>query len=674
MPLGSWFKSGLYTFLRYLMDSLDDLPQRESAHDTAEVAETAFRAAIEACTLFIVQQEDRNDYGTDVQIEARDGKAMTNIRAHVQLKGTESAAKVDGSISVAVAHTNLNYLLAQADSVYVCHHLPSQRLFVRYADDVYREYEHRGTDWIHQNKVTVKFTQPFDEEFQRGLNARLLASGKFARDRRLQWIATPPEHILALVQQTNPIIEVPADPVKARAILTEIYQAGNDSVISNSFAQFAAVLGSLPGAMDLAYMAEINLGINGSSFDEARVRQGIQVLQDAFERGDVHPGSLLYCLGNGWLALREHEKARNAYRAALVRLDDPEVAGVAARCSKNLGSALAALGKMNAARAFYERALELDPDLSEAHVALALWHRRNGDDLSLALEHLDCVIRQRDSTLQMSTVQGWRIDLLFKTGDAEGAFREVNSLLGEADQLDWVWPWCARQIANFGRVSAETAQKALRFWRAYLREHSNDPIAERERLLCLWHLRAAGEPTETDFDGFRLAVIRLIENGNPDPAYLWDRVGHWAQYDGDWAEAERSYRKAYELEPERYGYCLGTALNFLNRYGDALPILLRQAEEHQPDAMSWFQVAVAHEGVGDIEGSIAAYQQTLELDADYDLAWFNLGGIYWNSRDIVRATDTWGEAVRRFPDHTLARKLHRELPFLFKVSHDKGDQ
>lgn len=656
------------------MNSLDDLPQRGSAHDTAEAAETAFRAAIETCKLFIVQQEDRNDYGTDVQIEARNGKAMTNMRAHVQLKGTESAANANGSVSVAVARTNLNYLLAQADSVYVCYHLPSERLFVRYADDVYREYEHRGADWIHQDKVTVKFTQPFDEEFQRRLNARLLVSGKSSRDRRLQWIATPPDQILTLVQQTTAIIEVPADPVQARAILTKLYQAGNDAVISNSFAQFAAALDSLPGAMDLAYMAEINLGINGLSFDKARVSQGIQVLQEAMKRGDVHPGSLLYYLGNGWLALREHKKARDAYRAALMLLEVPELASIAAQCSKNLGSALAELGEMNAARAFYERALELNPDLSEAHFALALWHRRKGDDLFLALEHLDRVIRQRDSALQISTVRGWRIDLLFNTGDTEGAFREVNSLLSEANQLDWVWPWCARQVANFGRVSVEAAQKALRFWRVYLCEHSEDGTAERERLLCLWHMRAAGEPTEIDFDGFKLAVIRLIGSGDPTPAYLWDRVGHWAQYDGDWAEAERGYRKAYELEPERYGYCLGTALNFLNRHHDALPILLLQAEEHQPDAMSWFQVAVAREGVGDIEGSISAYQRALELDADHDLAWFNLGGIYWNSRDIVRATDTWGEAVTRFPNHKLARKLRRDLPFLFKVNHDERDR
>jgi hypothetical protein len=39
--------------------------------------------------------------------------------------------------------------------------------------------------------VTVNFTQPFNEEFQRILNARLFASGKLSRDQRLQPIVTP---------------------------------------------------------------------------------------------------------------------------------------------------------------------------------------------------------------------------------------------------------------------------------------------------------------------------------------------------------------------------------------------------------------------------------------------------------------------------------------------------
>jgi tetratricopeptide (TPR) repeat protein len=644
------------------VNPLDDLPQGGSAHETAQAAETAFRVVIDTFKLFLVQREDRNDYGSDVQIEARDNDAVTNIRAHVQLKGTHSPTKADGSVSVSVARSNLNYLLAQPDSLYVCFHLPSQRLLARYADDVYREYEHRQEDWTHQGTVTVALTQAFDETFQRQLYSRLLAVGRSARDRRLQWAATPPEQIQSLVQDETAIIEVPPDPIQARAILTELYEIGNDAAISSSFARFAAVLGSLPRAMDFAYMAEVNLGLRGAAFDKDRVRQALEVFQTAMNSGNVQPGSSLYCIGNAWLSLHDYEKARDSYLEALERLDTPQLSGVAAQCSKNLGAALEGLGEIDEARVRYEQALELDADLGEAHLALALWYRRKADDPLLVLRHLDQVMPRGGSAVQMSTVQGWRIEQLFRVGDAEGAFREIASLLGQADHLKWVWQWCATQVARFGKTSPDAAQASLRFWRGYLREHPEDRRAEGERLLCLWKLRAAGISIEINFTGFKRAIVDLIENDDPDRAFLWDRVGHWAQYDGDWNEAEAAYRKAYELEPSRYGYCLGTALNFLHRYDEALPILLSNREQ---DAMSWFQIAVANEGVGDIEGSISAYQRAVKLNPDYDLAWFNLGGIYWNSRDIARATETWRTAMSRFPDHELASKLRREMPVLF---------
>ena len=60
---------------------LDDLPQRDAAHDIEKAAINAFENAITEAGLFVVQQRnDTNDYGTDIQIEARIGASMTNFR------------------------------------------------------------------------------------------------------------------------------------------------------------------------------------------------------------------------------------------------------------------------------------------------------------------------------------------------------------------------------------------------------------------------------------------------------------------------------------------------------------------------------------------------------------------------------------------------------------------
>lgn len=149
---------------------------------------------------------------------------------------------------------------------------------------------------------------------------------------------------------------------------------------------------------------------------------------------------------------------------------------------------------------------------------------------------------------------------------------------------------------------------------------------------------------------------------------VWDHVGHWAQVDGDWELAQQQYRKAYSLEPDRYGYCLGTALNFLKRFDEALPILLEQATTHQPDALSWFQVAIAQEGLGDIPGCKESYQRALSLDPEYDHAMFNLGGIYWNHGPKREAIRIWSEAIEHFPKHELALKLRQQFPMFFDAS------
>ena len=125
------------------MSHLDDLPKRDRNRRIQEQSETAFQTAISECGEFVVQSEDKYDYGTDYLIEASDAGTMTNVRVHVQLKGTERETSIDGSVSLPIGRENLNYLLMQPYSIFVCCHTPSKRLSVRSVDDVFREYEHR---------------------------------------------------------------------------------------------------------------------------------------------------------------------------------------------------------------------------------------------------------------------------------------------------------------------------------------------------------------------------------------------------------------------------------------------------------------------------------------------------------------------------------------------------
>ena len=142
---------------RSTMDPFDDLPKRDRNHTIEEIAETAFRRRLVESGVFILQGVDRKDYGSDCQIEVVEDGNATNARVQVQLKGTGRAPNADGSVSVGVARTNLNYLMMQKHGFYACYHAPSDRLLACSVDSVLRKYDHDGEDWTAQGRLTVTF-------------------------------------------------------------------------------------------------------------------------------------------------------------------------------------------------------------------------------------------------------------------------------------------------------------------------------------------------------------------------------------------------------------------------------------------------------------------------------------------------------------------------------------
>jgi hypothetical protein len=94
------------------MGSIDDFPAQNPADPIQDAAEAEFEKAVRNVKLFGVQKPDRHDYGSDYQLEVRERFQTTNFRVHVQLKGNTAQANSDGSVSVEVARSNLNYLLA----------------------------------------------------------------------------------------------------------------------------------------------------------------------------------------------------------------------------------------------------------------------------------------------------------------------------------------------------------------------------------------------------------------------------------------------------------------------------------------------------------------------------------------------------------------------------------
>lgn len=641
--------------------SLDDFPNRDENSELATLAESKFEAVIAGANRFIIQRQDRNDYGTDFQLEATSNSSATNFRVHVQLKGTAKKPNRDGSISISVDRTNLNYLLSQSNSIYVCYHAPTDRLLYRFVHDVYRAAEHRGGSWRSKPTVTINHREEFSTEFQARLADLTLATGKSGRTERLSWVATPSEDFPTSVHKHVPTITVPEKADAAFNVLMELYESNQDAVISKAFDQFVAVLGLDDDRVLHAFLAEINLAMCYESFDASRVRAGIERLELLMESGD--PG-IAYSLANAYSAIKELDRAKYLFRDLLELKDIP--ANLKAMVLKNLGTTLELEGNHEDARRCYQEALDHEPNLMEAHYALAMAFQHDGE-FEKAISHFDEVIWSSDNPAASVGARGHRLRAYFELGWTEKAFQDIASLLEHADKQDWILPWCGRFVFNYARQRPESVVEAQRFWDMYVRKRPNELFAQEERLKVLAFAKMHSQPVKLNFNQFLSQVEALIDEAESDidTAHLWDRVGHWAQEDGDWDNAEVYYRKAFELEPDRYGYCFGTTLNFLERFEEAMPILKEQAEVHMPDAISWAQLALAQEKLGEIGHCKESLRKAIELDPDYENAYFNLGGVLWNTGNHKEAIAVWSDALGRFPEHELSIKLRKDFPQLF---------
>ncbi|MEP2890928.1 tetratricopeptide repeat protein [Tateyamaria sp.] len=647
----------------------DDLPQRPSSHVTEEKALSAFQQLLADSNVFILQSIDRKDYGTDCQIEAIVHGNATNVRLHVQVKGTEKKINSDGSISVEIDRPNLNYLLTQPYSFFVCFHVPTEQLRIKYAEEVLREYEHEGKNWTTQRTLTVSFSSPLSVAKLETLRDLAKTQSDQFRDYRNQQISNEAPQIAENVRSAVPLIHVPEDQVIATKILAELYDRGADEVISLAFEKFEAVLGADSRAFGPSYMAEINLGMASDSNFPERIASAIEYFERKISDENYLTGSIHYSIGNAHSAMGNETLAKESYEKALEdhRLEiDPFLA---AQAHKNLGTSFERLGHPNVAVEHYLKAIELLPNLPEAHNALGNHYLREGR-YEEALEHFDQIIFGPHQQNRMAAVSGWRVNVLFNLDQGRAAFREINTLLVDGQSAPWILPWCARQVANFGRTSIKNARLALAFWERLFVEEPDVSVVRRELLLTRFYLRSCNQNINMSFEAFcvdfALHVSKVTDSD--DAALLWDRLGHWAQDNENWIEAEKCFRRAFDLAGGHYGYCLGTALNFLERFDESLPILEEQAETIQPDAMSWFQLARSHGSLKNTQEAIAAYKKAISLDPDYDLAMFNLGGIYWNCGRIDDAKCIWDEARTKFPDHELTKKLDRDLPFLFANS------
>lgn len=160
------------------------LPKVNLNENLETISSNYFRPLLDV-NKFEVRSETVRDKGIDFHVELKSeqsnsGSVYTNFRFAVQLKATNSIkANVDGSFSIQIESSNINYLLNNGmPSFYVFYHIPTRVFYYESANNFVLDLQKKNTDWGKQEKHSLRFfkmlddialTEIYQETFDKGI-------------------------------------------------------------------------------------------------------------------------------------------------------------------------------------------------------------------------------------------------------------------------------------------------------------------------------------------------------------------------------------------------------------------------------------------------------------------------------------------------------------------------
>jgi tetratricopeptide (TPR) repeat protein len=335
--------------------------------------------------------------------------------------------------------------------------------------------------------------------------------------------------------------------------------------------------------------------------------------------------------------------ARNAvYRTAVSLWSDTvEKRPDNPRARNNLGAALSAEGRMEAAAEQFRRAIALRPNHAFAHFNLGV---------ALMLEPraaLGAGAAGRGSgTPPPDAAAALRAEAVRQ---AERHFRAA--LAAEPGNTD------AR--VNLGKLLADSGRtaEAMEHYRAAL---AGDPAAQDARVNLAALLAAAGREAEG------AALLREALAAEPALAEAHYHLGLLLEKSGARREAEAEFRAAARLKPGMAAAHLALG-NCLARRGDAgAESCYREALRLDPKlAEAWYALGNGFAKQERFADAMDAYRKALEFDPAHVQALNNLGNCQLVTGRVREAVETYEEVLRRRPgDATVRQNLDyaRELP------------
>ena len=173
-------------------DSLGPLPTADQKGTLERQSLSALRARLPP-DRFLIRDEQVDDYGVDLSIEVLVAGKATNCRAQVQVKARSGLrANMDGSFSVSVDVSNINYLMNGPCPVYVLYRPESNSVLFTFAQDEFRRLREENPAWADRSTFTIRFGTELNEHHHNAFAERVLTEAQRHRELRdAVAVATP---------------------------------------------------------------------------------------------------------------------------------------------------------------------------------------------------------------------------------------------------------------------------------------------------------------------------------------------------------------------------------------------------------------------------------------------------------------------------------------------------
>lgn len=377
-----------------------------------------------------------------------------------------------------------------------------------------------------------------------------------------------------------------------------------------------------------------SLGVKTSGDERETAAARVAFRLPAWARHGAYWALFAVPVGGFAIAQRASQRSELDWRGALAATVPDS-----ATAQNNYGTALVKVGRADEAKAYFERALELDPDYVEAHANLAARLAAEG-------RH-EAAIRQFELALRgdpkLEPARRGLAQSLAASGRHEEAVKAYRRLVVlDPDDAETRAALGAELVALGDDAAAgEELHRALEL----------EPELARAQLTLGTIAQRAGRAVEA-IGAYRAALA--IDPGLGEARYDLALALHGA---GQIEEALESYALAAELLPDQpeLHYNRGLALQSLGRLDEAAASYERAIAAKPDYAEAYNNLALVRAARGETEQAIRGYERALELQPDYPIAHANLALALQARGELEPAIEHLRRAIELRPDYAKAR-------------------